>query len=289
MPWQFRFGLAGFSGSTAGGRCSICRTLLVTEGTETDDPSVFGEEAHIVSAAPDGPRHGPLPSHDVYDNLILLCSKHHKQVDDQVGHYTVDLLKQIKRDHEERVRSRDEPGPVRLVHDPKYPIPKALTLCITGTQLWNNMEGVRAFYPSWPDGLSEEQHDLIASFLDDLRDWMDVTSFEHSYKAGRDAAKHLGEHVKALAGHGLLIGVMQRHTLLTGGIKADPWPWLVLDVELQLVRLARLADENGTPLFPDSEYELWDWEPPPPPRRQPTPRSSRELPQTRPASRIAQV
>ncbi len=130
--------------------------LLVTEGTETDDPSVFGEEAHIVSAAPDGPRHGPLPSHDVYDNLILLCSKHHKQVDDQVGHYTVDLLKQIKRDHEEWVRSRDEPGPVRLVHDPKYPIPKALTLCITGTQLWNNMEGVRAFHPSWPDGLSED-------------------------------------------------------------------------------------------------------------------------------------
>jgi len=229
--------------------------LLVTEETETDDPSVFGEEAHIVSAAPGGPRHGPLPNHDVYDNLILLCSKHHKQVDDQVGHYTVDLLKQIKRDHEEWVRARGEPGPVGLVPDPKYPIPKALKLCITGTQLWNNMEGVRAFYPSWPDGLTEEQHDLIASFLDDLRDWMDVRSFEDSYNAGRDAAKHLGKHVMALAEQGLLIGVMQRHMLLTGGIKADPWPWRVLDIELQPVRLARLADGSGTPLFPDSEYE----------------------------------
>ncbi len=229
--------------------------LLVTEGTETDDPSVFGEEAHIVSAAPGGPRHGPLPNHDVYDNLILLCSKHHKQVDDQVGRYTVDLLKQIKRDHKEWVRGHGEPGPVGLVPDPKYPIPKALKLCITGTQLWNNMEGVRAFYPSWPDGLSEEQHDLIALFLDDLRDWMDVTSFEDSYNAGRDAAKHLGKHVMALAEQGLLIGVMQRHMLLTGGIKAAPWPWRVLDIELQPVRLTRLADESGTPLFPDSEYE----------------------------------
>jgi hypothetical protein len=229
--------------------------LLVAEGTETDDPSVFGEEAHIVSAAPGGPRHGPLPNHDVYDNLILLCSKHHKQVDDQVGRYTVDLLKQVKRDHEQWVRGRGEPGPVGLVPDPKYPIPKALKLCITGTQLWNNMEGVRAFYPSWPDGLSEEQLDLIASFLDDLRDWMDVISFEDSYNAGRDAAKHLGRHVMALTEQGLLIGVMQRHMLLTGGIKADPQPWRVLDIELQPVRLARLTDESGTPLFPDSEYE----------------------------------
>jgi hypothetical protein len=241
---------------SAGGCCSICRVLLVTEGTETEDPSVFGQEAHIMSAAPDGPRHGPLPNYDVYDNLILLCSKHHKQVDDQVGHYTVDRLKRIKREHEEWVRSRnDEPGPIRFVPDPKYPIPKALKLCITGTQLWNNMEGVRSFRPSWPDGLSEEQQDLTASFLDDLRDWMDVTSMDSSYKTGREAARHLGEHVKALAQAGLLIGTMQRHMLLTGGIKSEPWPWLLLDIELTPIRLARLADENGTPLLPNSDYE----------------------------------
>lgn len=59
----------------------ICRVLLVTEGTDSDDPSVFGQEAHIISEAATGPRHAELPAYDVYDNLILLCSKDHKRVD----------------------------------------------------------------------------------------------------------------------------------------------------------------------------------------------------------------
>jgi hypothetical protein len=87
----------------AGGRCSVCRILLVTEGTDTDDPSVFGEEAHIVASARSGPRAGEVAEVDSYDNLILLCSKDHKRVDDQIGHYTVDRLKQIKQTHEEWV------------------------------------------------------------------------------------------------------------------------------------------------------------------------------------------
>ena len=68
----------------AGGRCSYCQVQLVTEGTDTDDPSVFGEEAHIVGQSPNGPRAGNIADVDSYANLILLCRKHHKQVDDQV-------------------------------------------------------------------------------------------------------------------------------------------------------------------------------------------------------------
>jgi hypothetical protein len=90
---------------TAGGRCSVCRILLVTEGTDTDDPSVFGEEAHIVARARNGPRAGDVADLDSYDNLILLCSKDHKRVDDQVGYYTVNRLKEIKQKHEEWVAS----------------------------------------------------------------------------------------------------------------------------------------------------------------------------------------
>jgi hypothetical protein len=72
----------------------------VTQGTDTDDPSVFGQEAHIIAEAPNGPRHADLPAYDMYDNLILLCSKHHKQIDDQVEHYTTGRLKIIKQEHE---------------------------------------------------------------------------------------------------------------------------------------------------------------------------------------------
>jgi hypothetical protein len=92
----------------AGGRCSVCRILLVTEGTGTDDPSVFGQEAHIVARAGTGPRAGEVADVDSYDNLILLCSKDHKRVDDQTGYYTVDRLKKIKKTHEEWISAQGD-------------------------------------------------------------------------------------------------------------------------------------------------------------------------------------
>jgi hypothetical protein len=85
---------------TAGGRCSICRVQVATSGTGIDDPSVFGEEAHIVARSPDGPRAGQVTDPDGYDNLILLCSKDHKRVDDQESYFTVEHLKTIKLAHE---------------------------------------------------------------------------------------------------------------------------------------------------------------------------------------------
>ncbi len=94
----------------AGGRCSICRRQVLTSATDTDDPSIFGEEAHIVAHSSGGPRAGELDEAkiDSHENLILLCSEHHKQVDDQLNHYTVERLRQIKRAHNEWVASLGE-------------------------------------------------------------------------------------------------------------------------------------------------------------------------------------
>ena len=92
----------------AGGRCSICRIQLVTDRTDTDDPSVFGEECHIVAQSGAGPRAGVVADVDSYNNLILLCRIHHKQVDDQIGYYTVERLTDIKRTHEEWATSIGE-------------------------------------------------------------------------------------------------------------------------------------------------------------------------------------
>lgn len=151
----------------AGGRSSICRELLATEGTETDDPSVFGEEAHIVSAAPGGPRHGALPDHDVYDNLILLCSTHHKQVDDQVASYPLDALKRIKKQHEDWVAAiGDTNRPLKFVPDPEYPVPNAVKVFTTARSLWDFMGNAESFNPSWPDGLTDEQQDLVDVFVE---------------------------------------------------------------------------------------------------------------------------
>lgn len=229
----------------------------MTEGTETDDPSVFGEEAHIIGKAKNGPRAKRIADIDTYSNLILLCRKHHKQIDDQVEHFTVERLRDIKERHEKWIASLgnpENPDPVRIIPDPTRPVSKVLRLFLTGTSFWNFVDGSNAFYPSWPDGLSEEQNDLVADFFDDLRDWIDVSSDLDTFRARRDAAKALSEHMKALGRAGLFVGARERFLLVTGGISAEPSTWRAVDVEIQPMGLAQIVDANGNPIQLDQLF-----------------------------------
>lgn len=88
----------------SGNRCAFpdCRRELVEDETLTDDPSIIGEEAHIVARKEGGPRGESeltKKERNQFDNLILLCRNHHKIIDDQVEKYTVDKLKRMKEDH----------------------------------------------------------------------------------------------------------------------------------------------------------------------------------------------
>ncbi len=65
----------------------------------------FGEVAHIIGASKDGPR-GNEESTDLrvaYSNLMLLCQRCHKEIDDNTDRYSVELLRQWKQEHEERI------------------------------------------------------------------------------------------------------------------------------------------------------------------------------------------
>jgi hypothetical protein len=103
--------------------------------------------------------------------------------------------------------------------------------------------------PSWPSGLSEDRQDLMAAFLDDLRDWIDVHSTEDSYHTGWEAAKALNTHVVNLNEASLLVGVRIRHLLLTGGSR-DSVPWRELDVQIRPipfpVTLAKLPTDTSS-------------------------------------------
>jgi hypothetical protein len=94
----------------AAGRCSFpgCRLNLVLDATETDDPSLVGEFCHIVADSDKGPRgNSPLTplQRNSYGNLIVLCSIHHKLIDDQENTYTVERLHTMKQEHETFVAS----------------------------------------------------------------------------------------------------------------------------------------------------------------------------------------
>lgn len=65
--------------------------------------SIVGEEAHIISGKPNGPRHDPaFPKEqiDSFENLLLLCAVHHKHVDDQPETLTATILRDLKSNHE---------------------------------------------------------------------------------------------------------------------------------------------------------------------------------------------
>ena len=93
----------------AGGRCAICNRYLL-ESELTHRELRFGEMAHNVGQAPSNrsPRGNadlPVDERDTADNIALLCSGCHREVDKlaQVDLFPVEKVDSIKRRHESRV------------------------------------------------------------------------------------------------------------------------------------------------------------------------------------------
>ena len=66
-----------------------------------------GEICHIEGLNPGAARYNPVLSKEEVngiDNLILLCPLHHNMIDQNPEYYTVDLLKKMKRQHENNVK-----------------------------------------------------------------------------------------------------------------------------------------------------------------------------------------
>lgn len=87
--------------AVSGNRCAFpkCTTPLIDSSTGT----VVGEICHICGDKPTAARYDATQTHEQrqsFDNLILLCNIHHKIVDDDETSYSVDRLRQMKRDHE---------------------------------------------------------------------------------------------------------------------------------------------------------------------------------------------
>jgi len=88
------------------GRCEFkgCNTPVWYNGLTLSE-SNFGEFAHIIAASEEGPR-GSDNSEELqvdFSNLMLLCAKCHKEIDDFPERYSTELLKQMKHDHEYRI------------------------------------------------------------------------------------------------------------------------------------------------------------------------------------------
>ncbi|MFD0675606.1 MULTISPECIES: HNH endonuclease [unclassified Paenibacillus] len=136
----------------SGNRCTICKIELVVEATIKNDPSVIGEECHVISGQANGPRYNSEFDKEIidsYDNLILLCRVHHKMIDDQQETYTEHILKQMKDNHEKWVAKRldeqttkFEPMRIRRIQEN---IPDVLSRLISGKDIISIIDGALGY------------------------------------------------------------------------------------------------------------------------------------------------
>lgn len=92
----------------ANARCSFpgCLEDLTIE-SEGDKTRQIGKMAHIIAKSKNGPRADnsyPKEKLNTYENLILLCGKHHDVIDSLVNEYPAERLRKMKKDHEDLFR-----------------------------------------------------------------------------------------------------------------------------------------------------------------------------------------
>ena len=92
-----------------GGKCEFrgCEKSVV-EDMLTGVKSNLSNYAHIIAASENGPRGDANLSKKLYDdesNIMVLCREHHKEIDDFPEKYTVDVLKNMKKEHEDYIKN----------------------------------------------------------------------------------------------------------------------------------------------------------------------------------------
>lgn len=159
----------------SGNRCAICRTELVTERNEHDKNLSIGDECHIISKQLKGPRHisDNGKDFDNYDNLILLCKNHHRTIDELWETYTIDLLRTVKTNHENWIRTSIDNARSKLKINP----PKLLPRLTNGKQIVDIICDSHVYHFDHCELKSQEEADFVSNFLQSIQDWGEVSCF----------------------------------------------------------------------------------------------------------------
>jgi len=161
----------------SGNRCSICKTELFSSKQDTEEFNI-GEECHIISSKTNGPRHKPnIEDYDLYDNLILLCRNHHREIDELTDTYTEELLRYIKLNHENWVQSTIN----NAINSDKKAKPRFLTRITSGKELLNIIADSHGYRTDYDEVDNEEDAKYIGGVLQDLVDYGDISGMLETY------------------------------------------------------------------------------------------------------------
>jgi len=221
----------------SGNRCAICKRELVIDATPIDDESIVGEECHIISSRPNGPRYDPTypqAKRDSNENLLLLCRIHHKMIDDQPETYTTDILRQMKTNHEnwvtEKLNHCPIPEPLKIKRL-KANIPSFLNRLTTGAEILNIVQGCCASSFTHDELHNQEEVDLIGGFFQVISDWIDLASDLGPGEKVR-IAFDLSQSIKELEQAGFYVFGAKEIQSIEGGFSRGPssWPVAILRV-----------------------------------------------------------
>ena len=216
----------------SGARCAICKHELIVDATEKNDEAVVGDECHIISPRPNGPRHDasfPESELDSYENLILLCRVHHKMIDDQEATYTPNILRQMKSNHEvwfsEKLADKQKSKPIRFRRI-KQNIPDYLVRLTTGKEILDLVTSALAFSIDHDELKSQAEVEIVGGFVQEISDWGDTGGdLEPGYRV--KVAYDLTHLLEELEQAGFFVFAAREVQLLEGGIEDEPSPWPV--------------------------------------------------------------
>lgn len=178
----------------SGNRCAICKKEFVSKISEDDGSFIIGDECHIISSSTDGPRYKPgLEDYDAYDNLLLLCKNHHREIDENCTSYTEELLHYIKTSHENWVKETLECG---VDGKNKSTKPRFIKRITSGKELLNLFQNVAFFYSDYDEPSNDEECAYIAGIFQYFSSLIDLCSdFEISdkIKEGQNLSRTLNE------------------------------------------------------------------------------------------------
>lgn len=182
----------------AGGRCEFnCCNKQLDRNVLTQQKVFLGQHAHIIADSPNGPRGDKVLSkqlaHDP-NNLMLMCAPCHTTIDRQAEGYDPDLLRRMKKRHEDRIQRLydiDETKesvaivlkhPIKQVHVPQFSDRDVHAAILTNSDFCHapSEKAVQLDYRSRParEGDSRYWLELVHQMRDEFNRQMHLLSLE---------------------------------------------------------------------------------------------------------------
>jgi hypothetical protein len=204
----------------SGNRCAICKSELFSK-EEGGESLNIGEECHIISKKPKGPRHVKgLADYDEYENLILLCRNHHKEIDTLTESFPEEVLRYMKLNHDNWVKNRLDSS----LGEPEYEEPKFLRKVSSGKDLMHMLTDCHGYRADYDEQDSSLENEYIGGVLQSLTDYGDLLSMGIEQYEKVNIASQLKEFLEDMEHHGYFLFAEKKVTTVKyDGDKLDNW------------------------------------------------------------------